>query len=195
MHGLNSSGRRGGPTTHHNKIHKTTAPPPRQGGVCRRATPEVDERTRAVASRGLARQKGHGLALAGLVGSGRPPGEKGRKGMVVRGAGGTHRRAEGRRRRPQEQLLELTLQVLQALPLALLLREDGHMDGCQRSTSIAVWGHDYMNNGERVLTAGPVWLMASRISPRISPAPCERIRNGKGQPVPPRARKISLCIG
>jgi hypothetical protein len=44
--------------------------------------------------------------------------------MVVRGAGGTHRRAEGRRRRPQEELLELPLQVLQALPLALLLRVD-----------------------------------------------------------------------
>jgi len=32
----------------------------------------------------------------------------------------------------------------------------------------------FPNNGERVLTAGPAWLMASRISPRISPAPCER---------------------
>ena len=63
-----------------------------------------------------------GRHWAGLVGSGRKLGKGGREWRVRDREGGAHWRAEGRRRRPQEQLLELPLQVLQALPLALLLR-------------------------------------------------------------------------
>ena len=54
----------------------------------------------------------------------------------------THRR-EGRRRRPQEQLLELPLQVLQALPLAVVLRMNemctSSATDAQKKKNSSVW--------------------------------------------------------
>jgi len=126
-----------------------------------------------------------GRHWAGLVGSGRKLGKGGREWRVRDREGGAHRRAEGRRRRPQEQLLELPLQVLQALPLALLLQGRMHV----KSTLYEKQQPFFPNNGERVLTAGPAWLMASRMSPRISPAPCERDGKRSAGPGLPRKKK------